>query len=92
MRTPVVMMSDTENDDEIHAAYLLGANSFLKKPFSCERYSDSVSLMLTYWLEMNYSSPTCRPERVVNGTFELAQRECHHTGLAWSVVLQANDL
>ena len=63
MNVPVVVMSGTENGEDVSAAYLYGASSFLKKPFSCEEYADSVRLLLTYWLEKNWNSP---PNRLVS--------------------------
>jgi CheY-like chemotaxis protein len=55
-RVPVVMMSGTESDADIQSAYAFGANSFLRKPFLCEEYVDSVKMLLEYWLEKNCTS------------------------------------
>jgi two-component system response regulator len=54
---PVVMMSGSESSDDVRDAYTNGANSFLKKPFDCQRYVESVGALLEYWLEMNCPAP-----------------------------------
>jgi two-component system response regulator len=66
---PVVILSGTENEDDVDAAYDLGANSFLKKPVSVEEYMDSVSLLASYWLDKNYRSALHRSEPFVDKSF-----------------------
>jgi CheY-like chemotaxis protein len=61
---PIVMMSGSESGTDVRAAYANGANSFLRKPFDCQQYVRSVSLLLEYWLEMN--CPTLAPAVALN--------------------------
>lgn len=68
-RIPVIMMSGTESERDVQSAYAAGANSFLRKPASCEEYLARVSLMLEYWLENNYTplNPWMPPSCVWQG-------------------------
>jgi CheY-like chemotaxis protein len=50
---PIVMLSGTESDLDVQAAYALGANSFVRKPNGYGEYMESVQLMLEYWLVKN---------------------------------------
>ena len=53
LRVPIVMLSGTESDADIESAYLLGANSFLRKSYSFEEYVGRIGLLLDYWLTQN---------------------------------------
>jgi CheY-like chemotaxis protein len=48
---PVVMMSSSDNADDIRQAYLLGASSFLVKPRTLEGLEDMLRKVHEYWAE-----------------------------------------
>jgi DNA-binding response OmpR family regulator len=52
---PIVMMSGTESENDMRAAFDHGANSFLRKPFDPEQYVKRVGQLVKYWLEVNCS-------------------------------------
>jgi CheY-like chemotaxis protein len=50
---PVVVLTDSENESDIKAAYEAGANSFLRKPGDRNEVSRMIELIQKYWLEQN---------------------------------------
>lgn len=50
---PVVMMTSTDEPQELREAYRLGANSFVTKHIDYSRFSDQMSLLARYWLTVN---------------------------------------
>jgi CheY-like chemotaxis protein len=52
-RVPIVMMSGSESDSDVQAAYANGANSFLRKSPSYMEYMSCVNTLLEYWLDRN---------------------------------------
>lgn len=62
---PMVMLTSSEQESDIAAAYRHGAASFLVKPSQPERMGDLVRLLQAYWLQANRlpTSPVQRPAR-----------------------------
>lgn len=54
---PVVMLTTSQQDDDILRTYRAGANSYLQKPSEYARYRDMVSALQTYWQEMSLRPP-----------------------------------
>lgn len=52
-RVPIVMMSGTEADGDVEAAYAYGINSFVRKPNSYEEYVGCVRRLVEYWCGIN---------------------------------------
>jgi len=50
---PIVVLTSSENDDDIREAYRLGAHSYLVKPIDFESFNDSIRTAVTYWLDLN---------------------------------------
>jgi CheY-like chemotaxis protein len=50
---PVVVLTDSEEDADVKAAYEAGANSYLLKPADRNEVSRIVGLIQNYWLEHN---------------------------------------
>jgi len=52
-KLPVVVFSSSENEDEIHEAYELGANSYLIKPIDYEKLKQLIQEISVYWFNYN---------------------------------------
>lgn len=50
---PVVILSASKLDRDVHRSYELGANSYVVKPVDFERFSSSVAELGRYWLTLN---------------------------------------
>lgn len=52
-RVPVIVVSSSENEDDVRRAYEEGANSFISKSDSPEKTLQRLRLLPVYWLELN---------------------------------------
>ena len=50
---PVVIMTASENPDDVLAAYSCGANSFVRKPMDFEDFKNVLRAIRNYWLDHN---------------------------------------
>ena len=50
---PVVVVTSSQEDPDIKAAYTLGANSYVVKPVSSDAFIDAMSKLGLYWLLVN---------------------------------------
>jgi CheY-like chemotaxis protein len=50
---PIVVLSSSSHDNDIQEAYKLGAISYLVKPVDAEKFNDTVTKAISYWLELN---------------------------------------
>lgn len=48
--TPVVMVSTSNTDDDIHECYSLGANSYITKPLQFEEFTRKIRELNLYWV------------------------------------------
>lgn len=48
-KTPVVILSSSDHDEDIEQAYLLGANAYMIKPMGSRRFQELVRAIDTYW-------------------------------------------
>ncbi len=55
-KIPVVMLSSSNQDQDISNAYSLGANSYVVKPVKYEEFARAVSQVGRYWLGLNQYS------------------------------------
>ncbi len=50
---PVVMLSTSDQPDDVAQAYLAGANGYIVKPVGLEPFIDTFSRVCSYWLGLN---------------------------------------
>jgi two-component system response regulator len=56
-RIPVVILTSTDEQEEVVVSYNLGANSFVRKPVKFEDFVSVVSDVGLYWVVTNVESP-----------------------------------
>jgi two-component system response regulator len=56
-RIPVVVLTSSEDENQIEQAYSQGANSYVQKPNDPSEFSEMVLQMAMYWLLLNRTMP-----------------------------------
>ena len=54
---PVIIMTSSKEELDLHNAYSNGANSFITKPVDYNEFVESIGLLIRYWLEVNVPPP-----------------------------------
>lgn len=50
---PVVILTTSSEPRDIHQAYQLGANSYIRKPVDYQDFVQAVNAIVAYWLDLN---------------------------------------
>jgi len=58
-RLPVVLLTSSKEDQDVFAAYDLGANSYVSKPVVFAEFADAIRQLGLYWLGLN-EAPVAR--------------------------------
>ena len=53
---PVVILTSSREERDVHATYQAGANSYIVKPVDFEIFLEAVSDMATYWVTSNVNA------------------------------------
>ena len=56
-RLPVVILTSSDEDNDITRSYDLGVNSYIKKPVDFDQFVKCVKQLGLYWLVLNMSPP-----------------------------------
>ena len=56
-RLPVVMLTSSDEQEDMIKSYDLGANSYVRKPVEFDRFTEAVSKLGLYWLLVNEPPP-----------------------------------
>lgn len=54
---PVVILTTSNEESDIKSGYLLGANSYIRKPVNFEKFMDVIKEIGIYWLFINMPPP-----------------------------------
>jgi len=52
--TPVVVLTSSDQDDDVRRSYELGANSFLVKPIGRDALIEMARTLKAYWIKLNH--------------------------------------
>ncbi len=55
-KIPVIMLSSSEEEQDVTRSYEYGANSYVSKPLNFDEYKDTVRKVGSYWLNLNKSA------------------------------------
>ena len=51
---PVIMLTSSQQEQDVTESYRLGVNSYIVKPVDYSKFADSIVQLGTYWLSLNH--------------------------------------
>ncbi len=60
---PVVMLTSSNQAQDVHECYRLGANSYIQKPVDYDEFCEAIQQIERYWLLFNQTRPLIREEQ-----------------------------
>jgi two-component system response regulator len=57
---PVVILTSSNEENDIINGYRLGANSYIRKPVDFTQFVEAIKLLGLYWLVWNESAPVAK--------------------------------
>ena len=64
---PVIVLTSSDERQDISAAYALGANSYIRKPIDFERFTETIQQVADYWLNLNVLPPQAECPKSADG-------------------------
>jgi two-component system, response regulator len=64
---PVVVLTSSRQDDDVLAAYLGGANSYVRKPIKFAEFAAAVRTLGMFWLQLNETPAQVLCQRRIKG-------------------------
>lgn len=64
---PVVVLSSSDHERDLHECYRLGANSYIQKPVDHEKFQHIVRALGLYWFLVNHMPPASSFQRADDG-------------------------
>ena len=77
----VIILSSSQEEADIAAAYRLGANGYLVKPAETSELGDMVKAIGDFWLRQNTPPPSPRMDREMEVAKECARGRARHQSL-----------
>ncbi len=56
-RQPVVILTGSQDEQDLIASYDLGANSYIRKPLDFSEFVETIQSLCLYWLTLNEDPP-----------------------------------
>lgn len=54
---PVIVFTNSTEEKDVKKAYALGANSYLKKPYTLAATAELLKVVAAYWIDINEPPP-----------------------------------
>jgi two-component system response regulator len=56
---PVVVLTSSDEQQDVTDSYRLGANSYIRKPVDFTQFADSMRQLVSYWIKINMTPGNC---------------------------------